>query len=145
MKKVNQELYGLINYGELRKKQRILNSKTATKLCELVENGMTSIKFRGKTCRIKTPVCRALKRLNGLDDVDHSRVPHKVVLEFIPKDGKTWRSVQSVSHNPRVKFVVSLQRTFSSIISYMENKWKRKDDKLVILIYLNSLVPAIVK
>ncbi|XP_021954461.1 protein cramped-like [Folsomia candida] len=130
MKKANQELYGLINYGELRKKQRILNSKTATKLCELVENGITSIKFRGKTCRIKTPVCRALKRLNGLDDVEHTRVPHKVSVEFIPRDGKTWRSIQSVSQNPRIKIVASLQRTFSSIISYLENKWKRKDDRL---------------
>lgn len=128
---MNQELYGLINYGELRKKQRKLNSKTASKLCELVENGMTSIKIKGKTCRIKTPVCRALKRLNGLDDIDHSRVPVKVALEFTPKDGKSWRSVQNVAHNPRVKLVTSLQRTFASVIAYLEHKWKRNDDRLV--------------
>jgi hypothetical protein len=46
MKKAFQELYGLINYGELRKKQRVLNMKSAVKLSELVEKGTTTIKVR---------------------------------------------------------------------------------------------------
>jgi hypothetical protein len=131
MKKANQELYGLVNYGELRKKQRVLNSKSAVKLSEMVEKGITSIKFRGKTCRIKTPVCRALKRLNGLEDVEHTRVPHKVGIEFIPVDGNTWRSVQNMSHNPRAKVFVSLQRTLASVITYFEDRWKSSEDRLV--------------
>jgi len=131
MKKANQELYGLVNYGELRKKQRVLNSKSAVKLSELIENGMTAIKYRGKTCRIKTPVCRALKRLNGLEDIEHTRVPPKVILELIPADGNTWRCIQGMSHNPRTKVYVSLQRTLASVIQYFEDRWKSNEDRLV--------------
>ena len=101
MKRANQELYGLVNYGELRKRQRVLNVKNAAKLMELMEKGMTTIKVRGKTFRIKTPVCRAIKRMNLLDD-EHSRVPFKISLELTPKDRTAWSMVQSVSHNPRV-------------------------------------------
>lgn len=143
MKKAYQELYGLINYGELRKKQRVLNLKTAVKLSELVERGTSTIKVRGKTFRIKTPVCRALKKLNQLDDVDHIRVPCKLCVELIPRDGSTWSSVQRVSHNPRVKVYVPLQRTLSSLISYFEERWKTDHNRLVIqlfLIILSSLL-----
>lgn len=131
MKKAYQELYGLINYGELRKKQRVLNLKTAVKLSELVEKGTTTIKVRGKTFRIKTPVCRALKKLNQLDDIDHIRVPCKLCVELVPHDGNTWTSVQRVSHNPRVKVFVPLQRTLGSLIMYFEERWKTDQNRLV--------------
>lgn len=132
MKKAYQELYGLINYGELRKKQRVLNLKTAVKLSELVERGTTTIKVRGKTFRIKTPVCRALKKLNQLEDTDQIRVPCKLCVELIPHDGSTWESVQQVSHNPRVRVYVPLQRTLSSLIRYFEERWKTGRSRLVI-------------
>ncbi|CAL8081855.1 unnamed protein product [Orchesella dallaii] len=130
MKKAFQELYGLINYGELRKKQRVLSSKTAVKLSELVERGTTTIKVRGKTFRIKTPVCRALKRLNQLEDVDHVRIPCKLCVELIPHDGSTWSSIQRVSHNPRVKVYVPLQRSLASLIVYFEERWKTDESRL---------------
>ncbi|CAG7721136.1 unnamed protein product [Allacma fusca] len=130
MKKAFQELYGLVNYGELRKKQRALNGKTAAKLLELVEKGSTTIKVKGKTLRIKTPVCQALKKINNLTDVEPTKVPSKVVLELLPKDGGAWSVVQSLSHNPRLRSLVMLQRTLASIIMYLEERWKSSSDRI---------------
>lgn len=67
IKKIAQELYALINYGELRKKIGSVSEKTCMKLNELIYRGTVQIRFKGKTIRIKTPMCRALRKLNELD------------------------------------------------------------------------------
>ncbi|KAF2896063.1 hypothetical protein ILUMI_10107 [Ignelater luminosus] len=67
VKKLAQELYGLINYGELRKKIGSVSEKTCMKLNELIYRGAVAIRTKGKTVRIKTPMCRALRKLNQLD------------------------------------------------------------------------------
>jgi len=66
LKKSHCELYGLINFGEMRKKTGTgkLNEKTGAKLQQLIFEGYTTLKTsRGKTLRIKTPMCLTLKRL----------------------------------------------------------------------------------
>jgi len=40
-----------------------LKKKDVTKLAELIQTGSTSIRVKGKTYRIKTPACKALKRI----------------------------------------------------------------------------------
>jgi hypothetical protein len=66
IKKSTRELYGLVNYGELWKKVGgTLGGKLGPKLHELVQKGSTAIKHKGKTLRIRTPVCRALKELHS--------------------------------------------------------------------------------
>lgn len=68
MKKATQELYGLINFGELRKKiGGNLDERRALKLQELIRKGSTSVRARGKSIRVRTPICRALKKLNQID------------------------------------------------------------------------------
>lgn len=67
VKKTTQELYGLINYGELRRKLPRMHDKVHMKLNELVYWGSTQVRLRGKTMRIKTPICRALRKLNQLE------------------------------------------------------------------------------
>ena len=65
LKKSSKELYGLINFGEFRKRLGSqLDDKTGLKLRELIFKGHTSVKIKGKTHRIRTPTCPALKRLN---------------------------------------------------------------------------------
>jgi hypothetical protein len=63
------ELYALINYGELRRKvgSSFSGAKSAGKLCELIQNGVTQVKIKGKTIRVKTPMCRALKKINNIE------------------------------------------------------------------------------
>jgi len=67
--KVNQELFGLINYGELRKRlgRSVLDKNVILKLHELIYEGTTQIKVKGKTVRVKTPPCRALRKLGQID------------------------------------------------------------------------------
>lgn len=66
MKKVVREQYGLINFGEFRRKIGFLSEKNSVKLNELIYNGNTQVRVKGKTIRIKTPVCRALRKINQL-------------------------------------------------------------------------------
>lgn len=72
VKKIPQELYGLINYGELRKKITFISEKTCVKLNELIYRGSVAIRVKGKTIRIRTPMCRALRKLNQLDGMFYS-------------------------------------------------------------------------
>lgn len=69
VKKTSQELYGLINYGELRRKLPRIHEKIHLRLNELIYWGSTQVRLRGKTMRIKTPICRALRKLNQLEGI----------------------------------------------------------------------------
>ena len=62
-----QELYALINYGEMRRKMPFMHEKAFQKLKELVYRGSVTIREKGKTIRIRTPSCRALRKLNQLE------------------------------------------------------------------------------
>lgn len=67
VKKIAQELYGLINYGELRRKIVTRSEYIYPKLNELIYRGSVIIRMKGKTIRIRTPACRALRMLNQVD------------------------------------------------------------------------------
>jgi hypothetical protein len=67
LKNAAKELYGLVNYGEIRRKIGFCTEKImCMKLNELVYKGTIQIRIKGKTLRIKTPLCRALRKLNRL-------------------------------------------------------------------------------
>lgn len=64
-KKSTQEVYGLVNYGEFRRRVGgTLDIKRGIKLRELVLHGSTSLRLKGRSIRIRTPLCRALKRFH---------------------------------------------------------------------------------
>lgn len=65
--KVVQELYGLINYGELKRRVGFCNEKNWSKLYEMIYHGSTRVRSKGKMWRVKTPHCRALRKLNCLE------------------------------------------------------------------------------
>ncbi|KAI8440716.1 hypothetical protein MSG28_009059 [Choristoneura fumiferana] len=69
VKKVAQELYALINYGELRKKLVSVSEKTCARLHEMVLGGSMVVRHRGRNVRARTPMCRALRRLNQITDL----------------------------------------------------------------------------
>lgn len=69
IKKIAQELYALINYGEMRKKLVFVNQKACMKLKELVYKGSVTVRVKGKNIRIKTPSCKALRKLNQLEGI----------------------------------------------------------------------------
>ncbi|RWS23711.1 hypothetical protein B4U80_03335 [Leptotrombidium deliense] len=126
-----KELYGLINYGEIWKKfGSKFDSKIKTYLNELVFNGQTIAKVKGKNVKLKTPVCKALKRIHKLEDsktsscvVDISNLPKEVYVELHPTNNDAWMRVHSLSQNPRVRTKLPLQKRLSSLMSYLQKRW----------------------
>ncbi|KAK3878583.1 hypothetical protein Pcinc_016796 [Petrolisthes cinctipes] len=135
VKKATQELYGLINFGELRKKiGGNLDERRALKLQELIRKGSTSVRVRGKSIRVRTPICRALKKLNQIDEHrEHTelRVPTSVVVEIVPGSVQAWCHVQGLAHNPRVRLNCPLQRTLNTILVHLQQKWRNARLKLL--------------
>lgn len=150
VRKQAQELYGLINYAELRKKiGGCLNEKNSQRLNELVFNGVTTVKYKGKKLRIKTPVCRALKKLNNVSETKEPVVEKflkEITVEFRPRTNEAWLHVQNLAQNPRVRTKLCLQRRLKSVIEYLEKRWKpqrlKKKEQVVSGLPSSSLPPA---
>lgn len=125
VKKLAQELYSLINYGELRKKIGSVSEKCLLKLNELIYKGSTMLRIKGKTIRVKTPMCRALRKLNQLDEkYDEIRLPNRVTVELRPKDMTSFLRVQSMAQNPRIRTTLPLQKRLNNLIICVNNRWK---------------------
>lgn len=125
VKKASQEIYGLINYGELRRKLPRIHEKVLLKLNELVYWGSTQVRLRGKTMRIKTPICRALRKLNQLEDwQEEIKLPSRLTVELRPGDNLTWWKVQAHAMNPRVRTLLPIQRRLSSLLVFLQQRWK---------------------
>uniref|UniRef100_A0A3P9H3J4 Cramped chromatin regulator homolog 1 n=1 Tax=Oryzias latipes TaxID=8090 RepID=A0A3P9H3J4_ORYLA len=110
LKKSSQELYGLICYAELRKKVGgLMDDKNVAKLNELIQQGATTVRSKGRNLRIKAPMCRALKKLcdpDGVSDEEDQkpvRLPLKVAVELQPRSNYSWARVQTLAHNPRLR------------------------------------------
>ncbi|XP_029365209.1 protein cramped-like isoform X2 [Echeneis naucrates] len=138
LKKSSQELYGLICYAELRKKVGgLMDDKNVAKLNELIQQGATTVRSKGRNLRIKAPMCRALKKLcdpDGVSDEEDQkpvRLPLKVALELQPRSNHSWARVQSLAHNPRLRMVVELHRKVSSLIEYLKQKWAYQDQRIL--------------
>ncbi|KAM9346371.1 protein cramped-like [Symphorus nematophorus] len=138
LKKSSQELYGLICYAELRKKVGgLMDDKNVAKLNELIQQGATTVRSKGRNLRIKAPMCRALKKLcdpDGVSDEEDQkpvRLPLKVAVELQPRSNHSWARVQSLAHNPRLRMVVELHRKVSSLIEYLKQKWAYHDQRIL--------------
>lgn len=131
MQKVVQELYGLINYGELKRRIGFCNDKNWSKLYEMIYHGSTKVRSKGKLWKVKTPHCRALRKLNCLEDtIGDLKLPGKVSVELRPRDMDTWSLVQSLAMNPRIRATVELQKPLSMLLSFLENRWQTENRKL---------------
>lgn len=126
-----QELYALINYGEMRKKLIFINEKSFLKLRELVYKGSVTIRTKGKNIKIKTPSCRALRKLNQLEEwQEEIKLPHRIDVILRPANVDAWGKVQSLSHNPRIRTQVPLQRRMSSLLQTLQHRWRSQELRL---------------
>ncbi|XP_017143828.1 protein cramped [Drosophila miranda] len=131
LKKLAQELYTLINYGEMRRKLQFLTEKHFMKLKPLIYQGQITIRCKGKNIRIKTPSCKALRRLNQLDDsLEDIRLPSKVEVLLSPANMETFGRVQSLAQNPRGRIIVPLHKKLLSFIKIFEYKWRSSTQRL---------------
>lgn len=64
------------------------------KLNELIYRGTVQIRVKAKTIRIKTPMCRALRKLNQLDEKhEELKLPTRVLVELRPRNMESWLKV----------------------------------------------------
>jgi hypothetical protein len=125
VKKIAQELYTLINYGEMKRKVGFLNEKFFLKLHDLVYRGAVSIRLKGKNIRIKTPSCRALRKLNQLEsNLVDIQLPLRVDCILRPASMEAFARIQNLAQNPRVRATLPLQRKLSSFLQIMQQKWR---------------------
>ncbi|XP_056309189.1 protein cramped-like isoform X3 [Danio aesculapii] len=137
LKKSSQELYGLICYAELRKKVGgLMDDKNVAKLNELIQQGATTVRSKGRNLRIKAPMCRALKKIcdpDGVSDEEDQkpvRLPLKVAVELQPRSNHSWARVQRLAHNPRLRMVIELHRKVSTLIEFLKQKWAVQDQRI---------------
>ncbi|KAH8303244.1 hypothetical protein KR059_004577, partial [Drosophila kikkawai] len=131
LKKPAQELYTLINYGEMRRKLQFLTEKHFMKLKQLVYQGQITVRCKGKNIRIKTPSCKALRRLNQLDDsLEDIRLPSKVEVLVTPANMEAFGRVQSMAQNPRGRIIVPLHKKLIGFIKTFEYKWRSANQRL---------------
>uniref|UniRef100_A0A452HG53 Protein cramped-like n=1 Tax=Gopherus agassizii TaxID=38772 RepID=A0A452HG53_9SAUR len=137
LKKSSLELYGLVCYGELRKKiGGCMDDKNATKLNELIQIGATTVRYKGRNLRIKAPMCRALKKLcdpDGISDEEDQkpvRLPLRVPVELQPRNNHAWARVQNLAQNPRLRMIVELHRKVSSLIEFLKQKWALQEMRI---------------
>uniref|UniRef100_A0A182Y504 SANT domain-containing protein n=1 Tax=Anopheles stephensi TaxID=30069 RepID=A0A182Y504_ANOST len=131
VKREAQELYALINYGEMRRKVPFQNKKYFHKLKDLVYNGFTTVREKGKNIRIKTPSCRALRKLNQLEEwQEEIKLPPRVDVLLKPATVEAWGRVQSLAQNPRVRITVTIQKRLSALLQMFQQKWRAQDVRL---------------
>ncbi|XP_029648703.1 protein cramped-like [Octopus sinensis] len=130
IKKHALEVYGLIHYGEMRKRLGGMRAdKNLHKLNEFIQEGSTLIKIRRKSFRIRTPYCNALKKINNVEDPVEDedstcRVPERVTLELNPKNNSAWFHVQEMAQNPRLRMTLKSDQHLSTVMSFLQKKWK---------------------
>ncbi|XP_030568090.1 protein cramped [Drosophila novamexicana] len=131
LKKLAQELYTLINYGEMRRKLQFLSEKHFMKLKQLIYQGHITVRCKGKNIRIKTPSCKALRRLNQLDDtLEDIRLPSKIEVLVNPANIEAFGRVQALAQNPRSRVIVPLHKKLFSFIKMFQYKWRSADARL---------------
>ncbi|KAH8387329.1 hypothetical protein KR093_006435, partial [Drosophila rubida] len=144
LKKPAQELYTLINYGEMRRKLQFLTEKHFMKLKQLIYQGHIIVRCKGKNIRIKTPSCKALRRLNQLDDtLEDIRLPSKIEVLVTPANMEAFGRVQSLAQNPRARAIVPLHKKLISFIKTFQFKWRSADVRLAEEQLLSSSSAAI--
>ncbi|KAI5733445.1 hypothetical protein M8J76_012084 [Diaphorina citri] len=133
VQKLTQELYGLINFGEMRKKCGVITVKNCIKLNELIYGGITQIRIKGKSLRIRTPNCRAMRKINQVMDSEEDKIPSRIIVELRPKDKATWHTVQAMSMNPRVRTTVTNHTKLATLLNYLQKiKWKENKGTLCV-------------
>lgn len=133
VKKLPQELYTLINYGEMRRKLLMSNEKNWLKLRDLVYKGHVTIRSKGKNIKVKTPSCRALRKLNQVEanTVEDVQLPHRIDVILRPVNMKAFGYVQTLAQNPRVRMVsLPLQKRVATLIHTMQQKWQMQNNRV---------------
>ena len=59
------------------------------------------------------------------------KIPEKIRIEFRPRTNSAWSHVQEQAQNPRLRMTVRPDRCLSSLVRFLEQKWRPHRLKLV--------------
>lgn len=110
------------------------------KMRELVYQGHVTFRHKGKNIRIRTPPCKALRKLNQIEDwLEDIKLPPKVDICLRPINMEAFGRVQSVAQNPYVKTSAPLQKKVVSILKTFQSKWRTQQSKMVSFFYFDFI------
>lgn len=69
--------------------------------------------------------------LIGLELQEELKLPTRVTIELRPRDTETWAKVQATSQNPRARTSLPLQRRLSTLLSFLQYRWRPHHQKHV--------------
>lgn len=116
----------------MRRKLQFISEKNCMKIRELVYQGHVTFRHKGKNIRIRTPPCKALRKLNQIEDwLEDIKLPPKVDICLRPINMEAFGRVQSVAQNPYVRTSVPLQKKVVNIIKTFQTKWRTQESRMV--------------
>ena len=62
------------------------------------------------------------------------KIPEKIRVEFRPRTNSAWSHVQEQAQNPRLRMTVRPDRCLSSLVRFLEQKWRPHRLKQVSLV-----------
>lgn len=133
VKKHAQELYTIINYGEMKRKLVMGSEKSFLKFRDLVYKGSVTIRLKGKNIKVKTPSCRALRKLNQLEGnaIEDIHLPQRLDVVLRPLNIKSWGFVHGLAQNPRIQMVsLPLQKRLATLLHTLQQKWHTTNSRL---------------
>ncbi|CAG2102316.1 unnamed protein product [Medioppia subpectinata] len=107
-----QEIYGLINYGEIWKKFGTkFDNNLSISLQQLVNFGHTTFKVKKGRIRVKTPIFA--------DNIDQNllNLPKEVCIELHSANNESWRRLQSLSQYNKGRTTIFDRATHPSYIT----------------------------
>lgn len=132
-KRIQHEIYCMICYGELRKKCQGFGNKDLKKLDELVRNGSTTVRHKGRKIRIKPPNCRFLKKLSDEEDKstrEQGAIPENIDVELYPRTNREWTMAQRLAFNPRVRLHgLPITLKVKSLMKLLLRRFEKRDDE----------------
>lgn len=58
-------------------------------------------------------------------------LPQRIEINLVPATMESWGRVQSLAQNPRIKTSLPLHKRVSSLLTFLQSKWRSQEMRLV--------------
>jgi len=128
----------LIAFNLLMTKLHQWNKKAAIKLVELINQGWTTIREKGKLNRLRMPVCKISAKpvepstsaiATALPVEKSDCMPDAIHLHLEPRSENAYCRVHRLAQNPFLNIEIQTVQTVKFLIEFLESKWKSRRDQ----------------
>ncbi|KAI5636948.1 hypothetical protein NE865_10363 [Phthorimaea operculella] len=90
----------------------------------MVLGGSMVVRARGRNVRVRTPMCRALRKLNQITErACGLRVCSRAQVVLRARDSAAWSRVQAAAHNPRAAASLPLRTSLAAFVAALQKRW----------------------